>query len=110
MRKNQSKYKNKEYQNQLIENAIKFENITYKEIIDDYVYFNCSVHGEFRKRFDHLVEIKHNTCPKCSKQIYSKIVGQVIASKSKIEDYVDFDKYEPISNFSGATSKMTFKC
>ena len=39
MRKNQSKYKNKEYQNQLIENALKFENITYKEIIDDYIYY-----------------------------------------------------------------------
>lgn len=110
MRKNQSKYKNKEYVDSLISKATSFNNITFKQIIDVYAYFNCDMHGEFRKRLDHLVEIKHHVCPKCSKQIYSRIVGDILAQKKNLDDFVDYDKYEVLSEFKGVGNKMTFKC
>lgn len=49
MRKNQSKYKNPMYIKSLINNALTFDNVSYIENKDYYVYFNCSKHGEFKK-------------------------------------------------------------
>ena len=69
MRKNQSKFKDPAYIQSLIDSACIFDNISYIENKEGYAYFKCSEHGEFRKRFDHLIEIKHNPCPKCSKKI-----------------------------------------
>ena len=54
MRKNQSKYKNQDFVDNLIKNAIKYTNITFTEVIDNYAYFNCIEHGNFKKRLDHL--------------------------------------------------------
>ena len=110
MRKNQSKYKQKEYVDNLIQKALTYSNIIEGKAIDGYGYFNCNIHGQFRKRLDHIVNITHNPCPKCSKQIYSKIVGITISSKYKITDYVDTTKFKPLEEYSGVNKKMKFLC
>lgn len=112
MRKNQSKYKNKEFLQLLIDNVTKFDNINfnYNYIDNGYAYFNCSEHGDFRKRLDHLQSITHHTCPKCSKQIYSKIVGKSISSKHTIDEYVDLNKYEPLEDYVNTSTKIKFRC
>lgn len=110
MRKNQSKYKNPIYIKSLINNALTFDNVSYIEEKDYYAYFNCSIHGAFKKRFDHLIAIKHNPCPKCSKKIYAKIVGKTIAAKCNINDYVDTTKYKPLEECRGACAEINFLC
>lgn len=110
MRKNQSKFKDPAYIQSLIDGACIFDNISYIENKEGYAYFKCSEHGEFRKRFDHLIEIKHNPCPKCSKKIYSKIVGKVISNKHSIDEYVDLDKFEPLEEYTNTNTKMRFRC
>lgn len=110
MRKNESKYKNQDYLNSLINNAIQYKGIAFVEIINNYVYFNCDEHGGFRKRFDRLENIKHHICPKCSKKIYSKIVGEINSKKHTIEEYVDLEKYEPLEKYKNSQTKMKFKC
>ena len=110
MRKNQSKYKDPVYIQSLIDNVLIFDNISYIENKDGYAYFKCSEHGEFRKRFDHLNGIKHNLCPKCSKKIYSKIVGKVNSNKHSIDEYVDLDKFEPLEEYTNTHTKMRFRC
>ena len=110
MRKNQSKYKDQQYVQSLINNALSYVGISYLHIIDGYAYFNCSKHGEFRKRLDHLTTLTHHVCPKCSKQIYSKIVGNSIASKCDINTYVDTTQFIPLEECKGACSKIKFKC
>ena len=110
MRKNQSKFKNEEYVQSLIQNALKFKNITFIERIDNYAYFECIEHGKFKKRLDHLIDTKHHVCPKCSKKIYAKIAGKAIASKCNIEDYVDINKFKPLEECKGAGTKIKFLC
>ena len=110
MRKNQSKYKNQEFVDTLIQKALTFNNITFLTIKDNYAYFECMEHGEFKKRLDHLQEIKHHICPKCSKKIYAKIVGTIIGKKCNINDYVDISKFQPLEECKGATIKMHFLC
>jgi hypothetical protein len=110
MRKNQSKYKNEEYVNTLIQNVLKFENITVNQIVDGYGYFTCNEHGEFKKRLDHIQEIKHNPCPKCSRKIYSKIAGSSNSKKHTIEEYVDTDIFIPLTEYKNHTTKMQFLC
>lgn len=110
MRKNQSKFKNSDYVNQLIEKATSYDGISYIKSENGYVYFNCSMHGQFRKRLDHLQEITHHSCPKCSKQVYSKLAGQTIASKCNVSEYVDITKYKLLEECTGACSKMKFLC
>lgn len=111
MRKNQSKFKDKQYVDQLINKLLeKYRNIIYLYSKDNYVYFSCSTHGNFRKRLDHLVEIKHHACPKCSKAIYAKIVGKTLVSKHSFDKYVDLEKYEPLENYNGAGVLTRFKC
>ena len=110
MRKNQSKFKDPAYIQSLIDNVLIFNNILHIENKDGYAYFKCSEHGEFKKRFDHLIGVKHNLCPKCSKKIYSKIVGKINSSKHSIEEYVDLDKFEPLEEYTNNNTKMRFRC
>ena len=110
MRKNQSKYKNPDYVKSLIDNAVRFDNVLHIDNKDGYAYFTCSEHGEFKKRFDHLINITYNPCPKCSKRVYAKIAGRSIASKCNINKYVDITKYKPLEECKGACTKIKFLC
>ena len=110
MRKNQSKFKDKNYINSIINSATQYENINFIQQIDFYLYFSCKEHGNFKKRLDHILDIKHNPCPKCSKKIYSKIVGKTISNKCNINDYVDITKYKPLEECKGACTKIKFLC
>ncbi len=111
MRKNQSKYKDKTFVNSLIQNVLKYDNnIKFINVIDNYAYFECNEHGNFKKRLDHLQNIKHHVCPKCSKVVYAKIVGESLLNKHNINEYVDITKYKPLEEYKGCGTKIKFLC
>ena len=109
-RKNQSKYKKPDYVKQLIKNALSFGNVDFIEIKQDYAYFICDYHGNFKKRLDHLNTLTHHVCPKCSKQVYAKKVGQILAQKHKMEDYVDLTQFIPLEEYKTSRTLTKFKC
>lgn len=110
MRKNQSKFKDPIFIQSLINNIISYDNVSYIKQEDNYIYFECKDHDNFRKRLDHMQNIKHNPCPKCSKNIYSKIVGKINSSKHSINEYVDLTKYQSLEEYKNTHTPMKFLC
>lgn len=110
MRKNQSKYKNKEYVNSIINTALEYNNIIFIECINNYAYFKCTEHGKFKKRLDHINESKYNPCPKCLKNVYAKMVGNILCNKHTIDEYVDTKIFKPLEEYKGVKVKIEFLC
>lgn len=112
MRKNVSKFRQQDFINTLINSICEnYSNITFKYIENGYMYLDCIVHNSFKKRLDHLLNIKYNPCPKCSKSIYAKIVGKTLSKKYKnLEKYIDFSKYILLDEYVNTTTKLTFLC
>lgn len=111
MRKNASRFKNQQYTQQLITKTLnKYNGIDFIKFIGDYAYFNCAIHGQFKKRLDKLESDMPHICPKCSKQIYAKKVGSIISAKNTIDKYVDTTVYIPLETYINSYTPISFMC